>query len=120
MSNNLYIKWQQSQPCNLDQLEAFIKENNLYDPSSKYNIPNKFKQLKIKYNCEVCGKENILKYKNYLDKGSRRLCTGCKLKDTWIEKYGSMENYAKKALEVREKTCEEKYGEGIRNPFQDP
>lgn len=65
---------------------------------------------KIRFFCEECGEENISNFNWIRRKNDRFLCRKCKLRESLIKEYGSMEEYARVSKERQDKTNLERYG----------
>ena len=71
----------------------------------------KFKEKqKITYFCKICGNPNTVSFHQIKRNTDEFLCRKCRLRKSWIQNYGSMENYIEVSKKKRDKTNLKKYG----------
>ena len=70
------------------------------------------RQQKIKFNCELCGKETLLEYR-CLKQKERLLCKSCQVS---VSKSCKSDEYKKKVEEKRKQTCLKRFGKPTSFP----
>ena len=101
----------------LDEFLNYLITYFSFDPGDPH-CGQGIRNQKVTIKCEICGKEKSIRFRNYLAKGQHKLCSGCLIKKSYAENFGSLEKAYSHAVKIREKTTEEKYGTGITNVFQ--
>lgn len=89
------------------------KENDIIiwtDPIETLKKQSFKSEQKIKYFCEECGNENVASFGHIKKKNERFLCRKCRLRDSLIKEYGSMEEFVRISNEKRNQTNLERFG----------